>query len=71
MLILNNPDDYVPLARPVTALQPHLAEPMTTHEFIDEDAYVACQDLSDWEMQFFCRKLGIKPMRIMEMNQRK
>ena len=26
---------------------------MTTHEFIDEDADLACQDLSDWEKQFF------------------
>ena len=33
-----DPDDDVPLARLVTALQPLLAEPMTTHEFIDEDA---------------------------------
>ena len=43
----------MPLARLVTALQPHLAEPMTTHEFIDEDADLACQDLSDWQKQFF------------------
>ena len=40
-------DDDMPLARLVTALQPHLAEPMMTHEFIDEDA-----DLSDWEKHF-------------------
>ena len=26
---------------------------MTTHEFIDEDADLACQDLSDWEKQVF------------------
>ena len=26
---------------------------MTTHEFIDEDADLACQDLSDWENQSF------------------
>ena len=26
---------------------------MTTHEFIDEDADLACQDLSDWEKQSF------------------
>ena len=43
----------MPLARLVTALQPHLTEPMTTHEFIDEDVDLACQDLSDWEKQFF------------------
>ena len=43
----------MPLARLVTALQPHLAEPMMTHEFTDEDAALACQDLSDWEKQFF------------------
>ena len=43
----------MPLARVVTALQPHLAEPMTTHEFIDEDTDLACQDLSDWEKQIF------------------
>ena len=43
----------MPLARLVTVLQPHLAEPMTTHEFIDEDAHLACQDLSDWQKQFF------------------
>ena len=48
-----DPDDDVPLARLVTALQPHLAEQMTTLEFIDEDADLACQDLSDWEKQFF------------------
>ena len=46
----------MPLARLVTALQPHLAEPMTTHEFIDEDADLACQDLSDWKKHFFRRK---------------
>ena len=60
----------MPLARLVTALQPHLAEPMTTHEFIDEDADLACQDLSDWE-SIFLQKLGIKPITIMEMNQTK
>ena len=43
----------MPLARLITALQPHLAESMTTHEFIDEDADLACPDLSDWEKQFF------------------
>ena len=43
----------VPLERLVTALQPHLAEPMTTHEFINKDADLACQNLSDWEKQFF------------------
>ena len=48
------------LARLVTALQPLLAEPMMTHEFIDEFADLACQDLSDWENQFFLQKLGIK-----------
>ena len=48
-----DPDDDVCLTRLVTALQPHLAEPMTTHEFIDEDADLACQDRSDWEKQFF------------------
>ena len=48
-----DPDDDVQLASLVTALQPHLAEPMTTHEFIDEDVDLACQDLSDWEKQFF------------------
>ena len=26
---------------------------MTTHEFIDGDADLACQDLSDWEKQLF------------------
>ena len=26
---------------------------MMTHEFIDEDADLACPDLSDWEKQFF------------------
>ena len=26
---------------------------MKTHKFIDEDADLACQDLSDWEKQFF------------------
>ena len=26
---------------------------MTTHEFIDEDADLACQDLADWEKHFF------------------
>ena len=26
---------------------------MTTQEFIDEDADLACQDLSDWEKQSF------------------
>ena len=26
---------------------------MTTHEFIDEDAVLACQDLYDWENQSF------------------
>ena len=54
-----DPDDDVPLARLVTALQPHLAEPMTTHEFIDEDADLACQNLSDQEKQFFA-ELGAK-----------
>ena len=44
----------------VIALQPHLAEPMTTHEFINEDADLACQDLSDWEKQFFA-EIGDKP----------
>ena len=53
-----DPDDEVPLARLVTALQPHLVEPVTTHEFIDEDADLACQDLSDWEKHFFQQKLG-------------
>ena len=43
---------------------------MTTHEFIDEDADLACQDLSDWEKQFFA-EIGDKSMRIMEMNQTK
>ena len=43
----------MPLARLVTALQPHLAEKMMTHHFIDEDADLACQDLSDWESSFF------------------
>ena len=42
----------MPSARLVTALQPHLAEPMMTHEFIDEDADLACQNLSDWKKQF-------------------
>ena len=51
----------MPLARLITALQPHLAEPMMTHEFIDEDADLACQDLSDWEKQFFLQKFGDKP----------
>ena len=50
---LEDLDDDVPLARLVTVLQPHLAEPMMTHEFIDEDADIACQDVSDWEKQFF------------------
>ena len=48
------------LARLVTALQSHLAEPMMTHQFIDEDADLACQDLSDWEKQFFA-EIGDKP----------
>ena len=26
---------------------------MMTHEFIDEDADLACQDLSNWEKQSF------------------
>ena len=39
-----DPDDDVPLVSLVTALQPHFAEPMTTHEFIDEDVDLACQD---------------------------
>ena len=43
----------MPLARLVTALQPHPAEQMMTHEFIDEHADLACQDLSDWEKQIF------------------
>ena len=55
-----DPDDDVPLARLVTALQPHLAESMMTHEFIDEDADLPCQDLSDWEKQFFA-EIGDKP----------
>ena len=48
-----DPDDDVPLARLVTALQPLLAEPIMTHEFIDEDADLACQDLSGWENHYF------------------
>ena len=66
-----DPDDDVHLARLVTALKPHLAEPVMTHEFIDEDADLACQDLSDWEKQVCLQKLLINPVRIMEMNQRK
>ena len=50
----------MPLARLVTALQPHLAEPMMTHQFMDENADLACQDLSDWEKQFFA-EIGDKP----------
>ena len=46
-------DDRCSFNKTVTTLQPHLAEPMTTHEFIDEDADLACQDLSDWEKQSF------------------
>ena len=55
-----DPDDDVPLARLVTALQSLLAEPtcMTTREFIEEDADLTCQDLSDWENNFFCRNWG-------------
>ena len=53
-------DDDVSLARLVTALQPHLEEPMTTHEFIDEDADLGCQDLSDWEKQVFFVEIGDK-----------
>ena len=41
------------MSRLVTALQPHLAEPMTTHEFINEDAH-----LSDWEKQVFFAEIG-------------
>ena len=48
-----DPDDDVPLARLVTALQPHLTEPNTSHEFIDGDA-----DQSDWQKQFFFQKWG-------------
>ena len=50
----------MPLARVVTALQPHLAEPITTHEFINEDADLACQDLSDWEKAVFFAEIGDK-----------
>ena len=50
----------MPLARLGTALQPHLAESVMTHEFIDEDADLPCQDLSDWEKQFFA-EIGDKP----------
>ena len=50
----------MPLARLVIALQPHLAEPMMTHQFIDEDADLACQDLSDSEKQLFA-EIGDKP----------
>ena len=50
----------MPLARLVTALQPHLAEPMMTHQFNDEDADLTCQDLYDWEKQFFA-KIRDKP----------
>ena len=56
------------LARLVTALQPHLAEPIMTHEFIDEDADLA---RSDWEKQGFLQNLGIKPIKIVGMNQTK
>ena len=55
-----DPDDDAPLARLVTALQPHLAEPMMTYEFIDEDSDLACQDLSDYEKQIF-PEIGDKP----------
>ena len=50
----------MPLARLVTTLQPHLVEPMTTHEFIDEDADLAYQDLSDCEKQFCFAEIGDK-----------
>ena len=50
----------MPLARLVTALQPRLAEPMRTHEFIVEDADLACQDLSDWEKQGFFSEIRVK-----------
>ena len=34
---------------------------MTTHEFIDEDADLPCQDLSDWEKQgVFFAEIGDK-----------
>ena len=45
-----DPDDDVRLARLVTALPPYPA----THEFIDEDVDLSCQNLSDWEKKFFC-----------------
>ena len=61
----------MPLARLVTALQPHLAEPMRTHEFIVEDANLACQDLSDWEKQFFLSEIGVKTNENNENNQTK
>ena len=65
----------MPLARLITALHPQLVEPMMTHEFIDEEADLACQDLSDWEKLFFFfgggggGRGGIKSVRTMEMNQ--
>ena len=49
----------MPLARLVTFLQPHLAEPVTTHKYTDEDVDLACHNLSDWEKQFFA-KIGDK-----------
>ena len=33
---------------------------MMTHECIDEDADIACQDLSDWEKQFFSSEIADK-----------
>ena len=31
---------------------------MMTHEFIDEDADIACQDVSDWGKAVFRRNWG-------------
>ena len=33
---------------------------MTTHEFIDEEVDLACQDLSDWEKQGIFAEIGDK-----------
>ena len=33
---------------------------MVTHQFSDEDADLACQDLSDWEKQVFFAEIGDK-----------
>ena len=50
----------MPLARLVTALQPHFAEPMTTHEFIDEDVDLAVKIYLTGKSRFFSSEIGDK-----------